>query len=447
MFDRDYSEYPAWEYFLKEYEIFFNQEKFSELFEKLKDKFSLKELPEKDPELEEVIRLEQQYNCKLKSQNEKRVQENAYNKKREEHHALQNNNLIQQLSIWTPENIVALCIFYLESALFDFKQIYNEKFNNGFDKEPVKKQLNDRYEGNEAKLDFSLKLLNINLDEWEISSKEFSFKKLADSLYSEFIKPMLNFLENKRNELGMEQMMASDSVNALKKFHTVVKKFTKSNITSALHENNINQPGMPIFNPVSEDEIKEKKAELNRATAEAKRIQDRRLSAWQAISNIPHNINNYVSIGTLNNNEYLQMALSASYIYYTNKNKGLLYYHGDDGKKATEIFVDAILANPSKANIQNEALDYIKGVGKYKVSCFSGGSGYHKSSRIAFIIDSGLLDDREEEIKKIYKQPATTNVHFFNPHKRTAFDKLMTDNGRDARIDVTNAVKSLTYVI
>lgn len=96
-------------------------------------------------------------------------------------------------------------------------------------------------------------------------------------------------------------------------------------------------------------------------------------------------------------NPSLVSALSAAYLYYSTAN-GIT--HNNHGKQAALGFIKNLwlMSDPTLRNIQDEAIRFIKGEGKVYGAWYGGASSHHKHSRIAFILDSGLLDDRRGEI-------------------------------------------------
>lgn len=141
-----------------------------------------------------------------------------------------------------------------------------------------------------------------------------------------------------------------------------------------------------------------------------------------------------ISVEILKENKSLRLALMAAYAYYVAE---LGMKHGSHGKEATLLFIQNLLAlNPaSHEQVQCEALKFIKGKGDYG-TWYGGASGYHCHSRISYLLDSTLFDDRQEVIVGVLTVRMSKS---FFLHQRK-----FSDYSSDSRKELTASVKALS---
>lgn len=422
--NRDYSNFPAWEMLLNNYELAFDTKKYSTLLNQLDMRFHFEVLP-RGKNAQEMIELNQ----------ERKILEDRKNKLREE------------LSIWTAENISALCVYYVEFVYFRLMSMHNKLYLEQKQRtvDEIKKlpdefyiaicqelgvDCNDNDRVN-AKVKFLRTLSRISF-EYD-TRNEFSLLGIIEDVKNNFIKHIFYKINEWRSSLNMITISEKDVNQAIVNFEKKCEKFAsrksvKEQIDLDIYYNKPSKPIMPEFH--------------------AQQIEIARLGrARLAITNI-HRVNQEIvnpSDKEIEDNEYLQMALSASYSYYIAK-KG--WYHGDHGMEATRLFIDKVLSMKDKVLIQNEALRYLKGEDCYE-ACIGGSSGHHESSRTAFILESGLLDDRLNEIAIVRDdlcqgQGLFSQTYIYKQREKVDARRKLTQEERKI---ITEEVKQLKPVV
>lgn len=98
---------------------------------------------------------------------------------------------------------------------------------------------------------------------------------------------------------------------------------------------------------------------------------------------------NEMNLQKIQSNEIVCKTLAACF-EYLRKSKGV--FHGDLGRKMTKTFIQNIISNNlTTQEIEQETMHFLQGSGKYQ-QLFSG-SSHHKSSRLSFLYDFGLLNN------------------------------------------------------
>ncbi|GEM_PF-4892142 len=132
----------------------------------------------------------------------------------------------------------------------------------------------------------------------------------------------------------------------------------------------------------------------------------------------------------INQSQALRQALIAACSYYLAES-GM--HHGSHGKEATILFINRLLAlkDTSVEKIQREALKFIQGKGEYG-AWYGGASGFHRHSRVGFLLDSGLFDNKRDLIML----SLSTTISFFG-------QRSFADLPNEERKDLTQTVKSM----
>lgn len=344
------------------------------------------------------------------------------------------NAFINQLKeIWTSENIMTLCLHYVVHAARRYKDNKNGELNT------VTQTLIDARPHKE-KEKLAIK-------------KQHKVEKLYEFLLEDFINPIMDYIQSLCATFGKE----FNSVYGTHSFEDDVEKITYRFVHGAVKDEILQSQDVLAGTSlrIHQEErsaaiLREEKAKVSQHETETRLAQH----AVNVISTIE--INNNAAkddlANQISNNTYLRKALIAAYEYMHAKRESCWSWmrHSDDGKKATVLFVDQLInklitnKDLSETSIQNEALMYLNSQGIYSQFW---ASGYHLTSRIKYILDAGILDNRVDEIvTKEFKDSVLGDQGLFSQkatYKQNDIDDLRAQLSHDARVDILEKVKGL----
>lgn len=310
--------------------------------------------------------------------------------------------LVKELSIWTPDRIYKACLYYVEYAVQRYKNTLESNFK---------------------------KLGNFKPN----TTQKVMEHSLVSALIERFIEPIKEFVLQLNQVFqvkmplfgyGSNEFTADVKMIYYKIAHNVKPLHVKeceNNILDATKYNSIQQE--KIKNERLERESAEllKQQEINRAN---NALNQKLTSLQRNIPNLDEDIATY---------PHLRKALIAAYDYLEAKRESCWSFlrHGEDGRKATILFMQQLVNMPIKSleNVQDEALQFLRAEGPY---AHTYASNYHKTSRSGFIVDSGLLQGREKDIPKLSR--------LRSKHQQLG---LFRDLEQDDRVAITEQVKAL----
>ena len=406
------------------------------------------------------------------------------------------NQFEAELEIWTPENIIKLCRYYIKDVIRRYKKYHVQNFTlSAADKNKLHEKnleeflfsliafprvLKDEfiapvlrdiikylrdiagmdaflYDTIDALLDnFVLEfekldekardeiagIGNLDMDAkmndetWEVDNYHPDNFPVWNNLLNEYQKDFDEYLINKSTTYSDTRIISSDLLNKIR------ESFKLEALLQGIFDDiDLIVAGKEVedlYTEVSVNYTKRLSHHLQEDLAEVEPAEaegdlQTALAALALAGFTKEEIDSYQK--TLSNHPYLQCALSAAYYYLTKEKTG--FFHGAHGEKATRCYIRNLmkLADLSVQSIQHETLQYLSGEGlEYGRRYWDAGSGHHKRSRIRYFL--GLFEDKENEIRNQCKQTPDV-LRFFNA--RVKFEEL----SAKARKEITVGVKRL----